>query len=102
MAKNPFAMRKLTLLGARHLLKGGHISKSTHSKMVKSVKAKAKLPPMEPQMDPELGLPEPQGAPLQFGSLNPADPIGAAPPPAQSPGNGLQDQMLGMLGGFLR
>lgn len=103
---NPAGMRKLTLIGAKHLLKGGHISKKTHGKMVKAAKA-MKVPKLDadPKMDPSLGLPEPAPMapqlpaeqPLQFGSLDPNILGAPAPAPSQSPAIG---PPMGMLGGL--
>lgn len=87
MAK--MAMHKLALLGAKHLLKGGHISKATHGRMRKSVKAKAL----------ELEAPPPEEfteQPLQFGSLDPGLIAPTAPALPQAP----LDAPVGMLGGL--
>ena len=93
MAK--MAMHKLTLLGAKHLLKGGHIKKSTHTKMVKAAKG-MKVPQAEP-MEPPEGLGE---EPLQFGSLNPMADAATAPMSLAGPGMAPPAPM-GMLGGSL-
>lgn len=99
MAK--MAMRKLTLLGAKHLLRGGHISKTVHRKMVKAAKRIPKLK-LDPQMDPALGLPELADAPLQFGAIGPAAPLEGALAPSQGPAIGPPMGMLGLPGNILR
>lgn len=89
MAK--MAMHKLAVLGAKHLLKGGHINKSTHGKMVKA--AKGMKPPKMELMDapPEVAAEQP----LQFGSLDPMAMPAAAPSPLQGPAIGPPMGMLG-------
>lgn len=98
MAHDPFKMRKLTLLGAKHLLKGGHISKTTHTKMVKAAKAMKppKMEPVAPEMPADVA-----DAPLQFGSIDPAAAMEAAPAPVSAPAMGPPAPM-GMLGDILR
>lgn len=90
MAK--MAMHKLAVLGAKHLLKGGHIKKSTHAKMVKAAKAI----PLAGMADPMAPPPEMAAEqPLQFGSLDPSAMSPAAPSPLQGPASGPPAGMLG-------